>query len=1627
MERHFWRRTVCLGLSAAMTASLFLFPAAASEVEAGTEGENAQQGGLYLTEIYPNDINREGVYGNGSDHMEFVEVSNTSQAPVTFSPNGGYTLWYEYNDNGTYKMKQLAVAALDDGSETFEIAPGETVVFWSRRSDMDNTATEAEFRAAWHVPEDVKIYDVSGQDGFAEDDRGFALKDPEGNVVSHYRYYTGVDTSDGLGVDLQVPDDGAEMVPLRQQTYGTPGTIYRDQRNQDAAAPSEQTVDHLIITEIRPNDSNRDADYGSEANDMMEAVEIYNPTDTDVDFNASYQLGYIYKASIKPQTVSTVEDAHRMAAGEEITESAPVVIPAHSAAVIWCYREKGLEGQYDRFPTEAEFRAAYGIPEEVPVYAQTGQSGWGNTYRGLALLEKTPEGGDELVSFYFWNGSSDLKDNKSVDLRVSEDGPRMSILTAQSNTSLGVVKEQQYTFAADDGSYPTLRLWEDTEISPIAEGQFLRIPYYYAGTDVLPVKEIDLYYRMDGEGAYTKAVATSFSIYNKYYAFIDNAELLGHDSVEYYLVARNEYRSTRTDTVTVPIVRDDAADGLRVNYNGTQAREGQTLSGTVQITGKDFARTGEPVTFAVDGVQQESTAALERYAYFTFDYNGVDSYFKNALTHGEEVLGLFAKCSEIPAIDSLAIPVGEQYFTYAADGSATVALSLYAGTYGSTFESDTAANNDDFTTWNYALHLTDGTVLFPTSIKNASGEDVSRTDPVKMGDSSGCTIRLDLTFELPAGSADAQAFALDTTALTDGTHTLTASCGEAQQTFSFLVDNSAPVQPEEPFLPLGEELSVSVSGNSATASISGEGSTAALYQAENITVYTVKDGAGDSTYTAQARTSFGSVTSDNGEYPYEILEIPVDAAQGGQLRLDMTADSDYGQPVQVYLLDTASNDWVRFGSEDLAVNEADGHLTAVLPIQAPYVNESGVMTVLLQARGAEFDPTTAQDMHVSAPAAAEWDGTAVPEEYDFSIAWISDTQYYAEQWMDNFASLTDYILAERENLGIEYVIHTGDIVDEFNEEYEFQNASKELKKFEDAGLPYGVLGGNHDVAHGNERYGLYWKYFGADRYEGFPWYGGSYENNLGHYDLVSVDGQELLFIYMSWDIYTDEVEWINSVLEQYPERTAIICIHGGINASAVPSYQSELLMEQVAKTHENVLAILNGHFHGSSLNFVGVDDDGDGTDDRVVYQICTDYQSAPEGGDGYFKMIYFDLTNKKIYMNSYSPVQKDFNYYDTPKLDSYGAGTVAYDIDITELDVDFDTETSKTLSLSGLQVYQLTESQLGADAALENGGAQIAFSAGDVQYVYARLTDAAGQLRGITEVAEVRQTGGDSGSDSGSSSGGGVTQYTITASAGAGGTISPLGTVRVNRGADRTFTITAEEGYVIDDVLVDGRSVGAVSTYTFENVRSGHTIAARFTAADSDIGDGDTPLGGLPFADVSAGAWYAEAVEYVYSNGVMQGISDASFAPGQNLTRGMIAQILYNLEGSPAGASGAAFTDVSAGAWYAGAVNWAAAQGIVSGYDAGHFGPEDSVTREQLASILYRYAQYKGYQTASSETALQAFADGGTISDWAVEAMTWAVSDQVLSGKDGGTLDPQGTATRAEVAQMMMNFLADRA
>ena len=273
----------------------------------------------------------------------------------------------------------------------------------------------------------------------------------------------------------------------------------------------------------------------------------------------------------------------------------------------------------------------------------------------------------------------------------------------------------------------------------------------------------------------------------------------------------------------------------------------------------------------------------------------------------------------------------------------------------------------------------------------------------------------------------------------------------------------------------------------------------------------------------------------------------------------------------------------------------------------------------------------------------------------------------------------------------------------------------------------------------------------------------------------------------------------------------------------------------------------------------------------------------------------------------------------------------------------------------------------------------------------------------------------------GSSSSSGSTRYTVSVEDTDNGSVK-VSPTRASKGSTVTVTVKPDEGYELDELTVTDKNGDSVKLtdkgdgkYTFQMPASKVTVEAVFTAVEPEPE-------GLPFTDVTSGDWFYDAVAYVYDKGMMEGTTDTTFAPTMNLTRSMIAQVLYNLEERPEAPGAAGFPDVAAGAWYADAVNWAAARGIVKGYDTGAFGPEDSVTREQLAAILYRYAQAKGYDTTQGGMAVREFSDSASISDWAQEAMAWAVNAQVLSGKGNGVLDPQGTATRAEVAQMLMNF-----
>lgn len=176
---------------------------------------------------------------------------------------------------------------------------------------------------------------------------------------------------------------------------------------------------------------------------------------------------------------------------------------------------------------------------------------------------------------------------------------------------------------------------------------------------------------------------------------------------------------------------------------------------------------------------------------------------------------------------------------------------------------------------------------------------------------------------------------------------------------------------------------------------------------------------------------------------------------------------------------------------------------------------------------------------------------------------------------------------------------------------------------------------------------------------------------------------------------------------------------------------------------------------------------------------------------------------------------------------------------------------------------------------------------------------------------------------------------------------------------------------------------------------------------------------GLPFVDVNSGAWYYDAVSFVYNKGIMNGVTSTTFEPNSTITRGMVVTMLWRMAGEPY-VSGGSFSDVASGRYYSTAVAWAAKNGIVDGYSSTVFGVNDPVTREQFATILYRYAKYMGYSATGSS--LTGYYDANSVSSWARDAMGWAVKNGIITGSGNSRLNPTGTASRAEVAQMFMSF-----
>lgn len=923
-------------------------------------------------------------------------------------------------------------------------------------------------------------------------------------------------------------------------------------------------------------------------------------------------------------------------------------------------------------------------------------------------------------------------------------------------------------------------------------------------------------------------------------------------------------------------------------------------------------------------------------------------------------------------------------------------------------------------------------------------------------DDSQLTITLD-------GKLITVPYSIPTRELTPGAHILQVSAldiggNEALKTVTFKTDTKDPggitVQTGE--------ISQNQAKLSATVeALNGSSAKVEFLKGRILTVengdITIKQGVGNSHVEVVNGSSNFTVTSPDGDLPYQLFKVNVGSLEDNDrvsANWNGTASyADNARALSMYVLNLASNKW-----ELLARADDKGNIDASFAAKDHVENGNAVL--LVQCRADDNPGLETNEAKVMAKTAqaqtSDWDGTGRPDSYDFSLAWITDTQYYSESWPNHYLQQNQWIVDNAKDWDIRYTIHTGDIVDEWDMDYQWQLADKAMKIFEDNGMRYGVLGGNHDVAAGLEYYDNYWKYFGAKRFENEAIYGGSYKNNLGHYDLLTEDGQDLIILYMSWDIYTDEINWMNEVLQKYSNRKAIIATHRYTNSQYTASnpdglldYQGYVLREQVVAKNPNVVAVLNGHYHGASIQIDAFDDNKDGTKERLVYQICTDYQSDAEGGSQYIKFLYFDLKNNKVYMNSYSPYRQDFNYYDEPKVDEFSEGLQKVNYDIYELDVNFDAA-AKSLSTDRFSASIYTQESIGTveDVAGKAELFWINLSADTSYSWYAKVTNDKGGIS-ITPIQIFRTVKEAEGSSDGEGSGddGDITDNSSVPS-------KPIITeppapnaveVKINgkpvqavQNADGSISLNeadiANNGgskFVLElpAALKSGQNRNAFVTVMKKN---GRDVVVPISIYNNDTlltlvnsaGTYSITYNLKSFGDIS-NHWAEEDITFVTAREIFQGVGDGEFAPDGKMTRAMFVTALARLDGADvSNYSSSRFGDVEQEQWYRSFVEWAADHGIVSGVSSTQFAPDAFITREQMTVMLHNYIRYKGYALMDkAETG--AFSDSGAISSWAADSVDMIRRAGLISGEPGNVFDPQGMSTRAEVSAILVRFILE--
>ncbi|SDD64912.1 LPXTG-motif cell wall anchor domain-containing protein [Terribacillus halophilus] len=1052
----------------------------------------------------------------------------------------------------------------------------------------------------------------------------------------------------------------------------------------------------LLVTELVPDSTNVNGADG------YEFIEVYNNTTAPVDMQ-DYDLAYVY-----PDTRVT---AWR-------PDESPIIQPGETA-VFWVINGSNNDLTADDFNAnygtnltlgENLFKVqtggmANGSQRGVGVATKTGNTIAMATYNEVTGVKDTVANMGINYKYPLDGSTNMLKLNAGT-----------IVGTPGSVTSDQVPGEPIQV--EEDTVAPEVK--DLTEIDTINQTEDLQLTV--EASDDKGVKRVTVYYRTDENGEFKQVDLTKNEQTGYYHHSVYTPELIAKDYVEYYVTATDGFNQTKTKTKRVNIERDQKETSPRLNVEEGQLLSGtyklKATSDTEQettllIDGKEVAQTDKALetkayfAFDVNGINTyfQNAVVQDGEVLHIFD-DWIDTYTTitvpvdpDTLKAGENTISIHSGNKASPF--QLESPENRDDFD-----AKNVRLVLGDGTvlYDPAF-ADPNQVIDIGDNGNYRPVQDFTFTIDPEKFKakaydwdTTKTEDGTHTIEAKDGEASDkVSVTVDNTvpvietamedgqsykgpFTIEASAEDALSGLDSLTAELDGeeiqlpyeTSSATLSAGdhklvlravdkagnEEVHTINFSTPDEHPVapeliQPEDEAGNVGKNPELEVKVTDPT----GDDMDVTFYQghkykvSQDSEIKAYKNAADyepPSDYAPEGEEAFSSedidkvadvddkylINDSETQFPYHRFEVPVskDVDDKNVVEVNWSGNSLPGRKVSMYAWNHQEEDWQLIDYK--VAGDEDFDLQGSVNVDA-FVKDYKI-NILIQ------DEIAIED-----------------EDYDYSFVWMSDTQYYSESYPHIYNDQVNWIAENKDKYNIDYVIHTGDLVNFSDQPYQWEVADKAMQVLDDAGIPYGVLAGNHDVEQKSNDYTEYYKYFGADRFEDKPWYGGSYKNNRGHYDLISSNGNDYIMVYLGWGIEEEGIAWADAVLKAHPDRKAILNFHEYLLSSGNRHPIGEQLYQELVLDNENVFAVLCGHYHAADMLVDEIDDDGDGVTDRKVYQMLADYQAGPEGGQGYMRILLFDAETDQIKVKTYSPYMDDYNYYDEeefPGVDEFSIG-----------------------------------------------------------------------------------------------------------------------------------------------------------------------------------------------------------------------------------------------------------------------------------------------------------------------------------------------------------------------------------